>query len=270
MKKAVVPFIGRNFEIDQIENEFQNAENQVLVIHGPRGIGKTELARKLAEIFKTNDENCSTIWIDGESMDSIVYFFQELANFIGLNTDGKIPSEIFEEVFKSIENKKALFIFDDTPNNIYVVNSIQKFLPADSEIKILITSENDAWRENFKLLPLSAFSEENSIEFLTKNLHLTPENVTDAKKLASVLQHVPLALSKAAKYIKDQNYSLEDFLEDYKGRNDFQLMYLPVTQQNLLVFGDYNYLLHPSRNFSASNDKSKNESFSLLSSLHTS
>lgn len=216
MKKSADPFIGRKTELEEVKKLLET--DQLLVITGNKGVGKTELGRKFAEVSKESDDDISLMWIDAESVDSLTYSFQELANFIGINPNGKVPSEILEEVFDFFKNKKALFIFDGA-GKFYVLNNIKKFVPESSGIKILITSRESDWNRSFKAFQLEPFSLEESLEFLTKYLHLSKENEVDAKTLAETLQNLPLALSKAARYIQDrEGYTLADFLKDYSGK----------------------------------------------------
>lgn len=216
MLKPVDPFIGRKPELDELK--IAESGNKAIVITGKIGIGKTELARKYAKFFKDDDTKSSLIWIDSESVESVIFAFQDLATYIGIRIAEKVPSDIIKETFAYFADKRTLFIFDNARNDIYVLNNLQKFMPSTSNNYVVVTSRDKKWNTNkFKVLELSTFTQEESLEFLTKNLPPKHQNPKDLAKLANTLKNIPLALRKAVDYLNEEedSYTINDFIEDF-------------------------------------------------------
>jgi hypothetical protein len=73
----------------------------------------------------------------------------------------------------------------------------------DNEPYIIITSRNQNWGDNIKVISIDTFTEEEAIEFIKKELHVGDESQgKEINQLAQTLQCFPLALQQAVAYIK--------------------------------------------------------------------
>lgn len=77
-------FTGRNDVLNSIHSTFRQENTQdspnIVVLHGPGGIGKTQIAAKYAYLHREDFE--ATFWVDGTSKDSICRGFVSIATKI--------------------------------------------------------------------------------------------------------------------------------------------------------------------------------------------
>lgn len=219
MKKPVEPFIGRNLELNQLKTAITN--QKPIVITGSYGIGKSELARKFSYDY-SEEERGSIMWINAELYTTLVSSFEDLASLLKIKTEDKLPSQIIEDTFKYFFNHRALFVFDNASSDNYVLNNLlEKFvIGRPIAMNFIITSRDENWNRNkFNIITLTGFTEEESVEYIKKNIEITNESEKDIKELSLNLKRIPLALSKAAKYIKDQKqikeYTIKDFVDEF-------------------------------------------------------
>ncbi|XP_044726875.1 uncharacterized protein LOC123290678 [Chrysoperla carnea] len=236
VRDPVESFIGRAEQLDNLHRVLKGEEKtvmpQVISISGLGGVGKSELAKKYINKYSQHYDN-KVVWINAESYQTLVESFRRLAcdklriSTKNANGEEKKISSIIEDVYTFFSNGKSIFVFDNAEeykcqNEFH--HGIDKFLPSvPSNYNmpyVLITSRNQKWPKNIKVLPLNSFNEEEAMEFVKKSLNI--ENDTqekDIKELSKELQLFPLALQQAVAYIRVQDENFRNVGSEFKISN---------------------------------------------------
>lgn len=224
LESPVVPFIGR--EAEKSELQWAHLDKKIVLLTGPRGIGKSELAKKYAQEIKV-DNTSSTIWINSEGHLSFIDAMKDLATTVGINIENKNPTSIIQSVFEHFKNRKTLFIFDNAGDDNVLVNNLPVWIGSNPKfIRVIVTSRSENWDENkFKKIKINAFTPEESKEYIKSAISKEITIVTDDEscgKLAELLHNIPLALSGAVKDIikhnslsPDKVYTITDFIDSF-------------------------------------------------------
>ncbi|KAG4069969.1 hypothetical protein HA402_015193 [Bradysia odoriphaga] len=212
VEKPEINFTGRSRELSILEQMSIHDDAQICVVSGMGGVGKTQLVRKFIEECRTNYGN--VIWINSETKNNIKNAFKQLSedllNISTINANGKEKDakSIVEQVLNKVCQRKTLFIYD----NVDQINSVKFVLavaaPAGKNPHVLITSRLQKWRTGIKVILLSVWRLDESVEYIAKMLDDPHTDTEDDKQLlAKTLQHFPLALRQATAFIKTQRDS---------------------------------------------------------------
>lgn len=223
MESPVVPFVGRVAELSEIK--WSHIDKLMVVLTGPRGVGKSELARKYAQDFKL-DNVSSTLWINSESHLSVRDAFRDLAISVGISTENKDGTTIIKNVIEHFKSRKTLFIFDNSEEDNLIVNNLPAWVGKSKFINVIVTSRSENWDEKkFRIINVKPFTLAESTQFIkaaiAKEISL-PVSDEDTKKLSELLKYIPLGLSDAVKDIIKKNslnlgkhYTIVDFIESF-------------------------------------------------------
>jgi tetratricopeptide (TPR) repeat protein len=181
------------------------ALTQVQAITGLGGIGKTQLALEYARSHR--GEFDLGWWIRAERRQTLVKDFLNLATCLGLISDQAGDEDaVIAIVNKWLStNSRWLLIFDNAESQ----DDIANILPSDRRGQIIITSRNPVWGGMAETLPVSAFSFEDSIQFLLKRT--TSNDRKSAETISVILGGLPLALEQAAAYTEEVGGNLSDY-----------------------------------------------------------
>jgi tetratricopeptide (TPR) repeat protein len=212
-------FVGRHKYLNFIHEYFINPNNQVLAIVGAAGVGKTQIAKKYTDLYKS--EYDIIWWIDAGQ--DIPRQYKELAGELNRII---LPSQIInlynddnEFIVNSVKDRLRtinfswLLIFD----NVSIKEDIDKYIPEkhnnSSKGNILITSKNLIVRDNVQ--KIEKFSRDESIELMSA---LT--DIYDMKllgELCQLLNDYPLAIAQAGAYIRiNHTISIKQYVDLYK------------------------------------------------------
>ena len=246
VREPVDPFFGRESELKMLHKKMfrskkmntTNAFDQLTILSGLHGVGKTELARKYIRRYNL-DYDKNVIWINGCSVRDIKVSFIDLAvrlniiqreesdyliqPYFGQNshfinpavTEANVNSyDIVTEVYRYFSDSKSLFVFD----NIDSYKDIQKYLPLyftrdHYRPYILIISSSDEWK-TFESLELQPLSLNDSMTYLENELNL-PSKGHHFKELAVALEGNPLAMKLATTFINKAEGSSKTALRKY-------------------------------------------------------
>lgn len=215
------PFIGRVSEISELK--WGQLENKITILTGPRGVGKTELAKKYAQEMK-HDNTSNILWMDSRTHESLINSFKDLAVHVGNSLEGKSMTTILRETFDFFHNRKSIFLLDHASSDNIIIKNLEIFLGKANKVNVIVTSRDENWDESYKQLNLKPFTKDNSLEYirivLRKEINM---NVLDssAEKVSELLKYLPLALSKATQYIIQKNtmlvdgeYTIDSYIQD--------------------------------------------------------
>jgi hypothetical protein len=181
-----IEILGRSNELSVIDEWFLSPDQRVIVISGPKGIGKSALG---AEAVRKHMKNNYIMWLNfqkGSCWDNLIHAVVELTsinNYFKLDkyvkrTSNIIPAKAFELLTEEFADLKLLVVLDDIHKIEDGLNDLDfwllpllKSLPA---WKIFITS-----REG---IPVKLRSNEN-LEGKYKEVKLTGLDIETSRKL---------------------------------------------------------------------------------------
>lgn len=207
------------------ELQWSLLDKKIVIIHGPRGIGKTELARKYAQNMK-HDNTSSILWLDSTTHESLINSFKDLAVDVGKSLEGKSVTAVLRDTFDFFKNRQSIFVLDHASSDNIIIKNLNSLMGRSKRTQILVTSRDDDWDETYRTIKLDPFSKDNSLEYikvvLRKEINMSVLDAT-GERLAALLRNLPLALRKATGYIIHKNtigidaeYTVEDYIEDLK------------------------------------------------------
>lgn len=209
-------FVGRKSLLAAIGNSFKTAPFNIVVIAGPSGFGKSQIAKQFAHL---NYSQYDVVWwFKGNQ-----YIEPQFENFalaldaeLGLNLDGGLKSishgRLIMRVREALRKKnlKCLIIFDD----VQVYDDIKTYIPFthDNNVHTLITTKNGGFAT--ELIKIPAFSVEDSLAYLN---HFFPYEAIEPKvQLADHFAGCPASLALAIDYIKRHPaMTIDGYLRQY-------------------------------------------------------
>lgn len=224
-------FRGRKKSLDLLESRFgieqsinEPSLTKRIIIHGMRGVGKSQLAAQFAQRNLSSKKFQLVFWADGSDM---VTSYNEFATYLGLKSGrGKSIVEEVKSWLSRLEGLPWLLVVDDMES----ASSVARFLPeTQSGGHILFTtSKKDA--HDFELLnvrkddriEVPIMSRQAAVEFLldrTGTGSQTSEQQA-VEDLAEELGYLPLALEQAGAYILQKTAPFEEYLTTYRKCED--------------------------------------------------
>ena len=238
-----VNFHGRIKSLQAIHEKFQLVSQEkdddlmrrLVVLAGPHGIGKSELARKFVHDLKSSFTNAA--WIEAGSPKSIRMSFINLAKTLKLQfKEEEQGNSIAKRVFSSAGNlNSSVFIYNDAKmlKGARSDVSISEYLPPSGDILILtgLAGRAGEWKAaGAKLIHVTELSYLDSVEYFRSRFQLSSKALNGDEKLNSLIEKLsrrltgyPLELQMAAANINyscktDPSSKLQQKLMDLLGK----------------------------------------------------
>lgn len=209
--KPSLLFTGRTQELKEISSVLFQQKNNVFLILGVSGIGKTQLIKKYAESYSSRYD--LIWWFDANN--NMETQADQLLQEIYRRTNKPYYYPKGEALLKKLTQELAmlplnwLIIFD----NVEDFSLVKPYLSFKRKNIANFSQKNDTYTKHVIMTAkkmeqtypsriIHKFSREESLAFLSKILGEEKEEDLDA--LAEALEDFPLALSQAASYIKIQ------------------------------------------------------------------
>jgi tetratricopeptide (TPR) repeat protein len=239
-------FTGRAAELERLgDNLFSRQPPHVQVISGMGGIGKTELA---TEYIHRNIDTYEIIWwIRAEHEDRVRDALVKLGQRLDLRqaTTDSSRDRTVAAVLETLESgawSSWLLVFDNAANPL----DLQKYIPASRpEGHVLITARQPNWPSYTvaDIIEVSPFTDEESVSFLRRTVPSLSEGdgfaaaeddrrAGEARRLATTLGHLPIAVGHAAAYLAETGQSVEEYLTRFT-ENAHQLLSEQPTDADL-------------------------------------
>jgi tetratricopeptide (TPR) repeat protein len=204
-------FTGRGAVLDELRNQLVGGSSAVVLpqaLYGLGGVGKTQVALEYAHRFRADYD--LVWWISSEDRERINSAFEELARQLHIPVADNI-AEVVAAVRESLRLGEPygrwLLIFDNAGDP----EDLRGFFPGGSSGHILITSRNQAWSAVAAPLEVDVFSQEESLEHLSRRVPgLAPP---EAIRVAEALGNLPLAVEQAAAWLAETGIPAVTFLE---------------------------------------------------------
>ncbi len=219
VREAVANFIGREEQLEQIHEYFSKHGNIVQVIGGLGGIGKTQTVLQYIK-YHEEEYGYRVRWFSAESKMTLDSEFREFAQILKIDVDKKSEQEILKLVKVKLASQieKSLLIFD----NVEDYEIIKEYLPSGGvkQHHIIITARNSKDYEDGasilgikNIIKLEPFSPTEAVKYIKTTLPEAAES--EALKLATLFDNVPLGLSQSVAYIKNNDIDIATYLDEY-------------------------------------------------------
>jgi hypothetical protein len=175
-------------------------------LHGLGGVGKTQLATEYAHRFQSDYE--LIWWIPSDHVSSIRRSIVSLARRLELPESEDVDftvQTVLDELGVGRPSRNWLLVYDNAGNPV----DVRRYLPSGPG-QVLVTSRNRDWSNESTILEVDVFSEEESIEFLTRGWADISDE--DAHMLAEELGRLPLALDQAVAVHRVTGMPLDEYL----------------------------------------------------------
>ncbi|RPB28754.1 hypothetical protein L211DRAFT_818649 [Terfezia boudieri ATCC MYA-4762] len=245
-------FVGREYLIESLKQNVEEGKytQNTIVLYGTGGMGKTQLA--LEYIYQYYKDYSSVFWINAATdqttilgftqiMQRLIQYHAEVSedySHIGrlLGMAGKLNSngcfvitqaseaqyvvDAVKRWFALPENTNWLLVFDNLDDPDLV--DIEEYIPACNHGTVIITSRRRDLQQGRRGFEVQQMKPIEAIQLLLKACamakfdDLIPSEQTTSITIAEELGYLPLALDQAGAYIHMAQYSLGQYLEDYR------------------------------------------------------
>jgi tetratricopeptide (TPR) repeat protein len=206
-------FIGRDDALAAIEIALNRYEGRVAitVLHGLRGVGKTTLAAAFAE--RHRGDYAATWWIRAQTESTLRPDLVALGTrlgWVGADDKEELAVDATMERLRR-EGERILLIFD----NAVDAQAIKPYLPRGGRVRVLVTSNDDAWRAVAVPVEIRVWPKEIGGDYLIARTGREAEHAT-AENLAEALGGLPLAHEQAAAYCERLDISFADYRKRFE------------------------------------------------------
>jgi len=218
-------FKGRNGDLAQLEARLRQTGSAAIVqpqaVTGMGGIGKTRLALEYA--WRHAEDFTASLFVSANTPDDLATNFARLSEPLDLPEYrlGKQDDQNDAVLRWLQQNNRWLLILDnvDTPEAVGAVKEMMANLHGG---QILITSRiaGPKWGNTVRQLSLDVIPQQDAVEFLMESSEgkrpSRPDDVEQARALATMLGCLPLALTHAAAYLGERFQSLQEYRADFE------------------------------------------------------
>lgn len=219
-------FLGREDDLQRIHQHFFESNENLLLLSGQGGIGKTSTAAKYWEKHKHQYSHVAWIFVSQSLLDSLLTLALPLKLEFPAAQSNEDRVKLLLTELNNLD-RPCLLVLDNT-NNLEQLRNYYQLLRACGNFHLLLTSRITEF-EQIELQKLQALQPQTAYELFKH--HYPKCSVDEQQLLEKILQAVgynTLVIELLAKNLKRLNrlrnqYSLDDLLRDLQGQGVLDL-----------------------------------------------
>ncbi|KAK4444368.1 hypothetical protein QBC34DRAFT_185339 [Podospora aff. communis PSN243] len=222
-------FVGRSDILGQLRSRLSHEQSvtdgtsqQRVAIHGLGGIGKTQIALAYIYWLRRTHPQVSIFWVHASNAER----FREACAFIAQECrvpgydDPKVDVLSLVKTWLRSKDRGRWLMVIDNADDVQLFSrpgNLGQWIPECPHGAVLVTTRNKAaglrLTRGGLLIGVGKMDEGESTQLLREKLKAGDLDTADLSRLASRLEHLPLALAQAAAFIEETTISVEKYLE---------------------------------------------------------
>ncbi|KAL6837167.1 hypothetical protein V8C40DRAFT_229344 [Trichoderma camerunense] len=216
-------FVGRDGVVNPLIDKLFDQRKDRVALVGMGGVGKTQVALRIAYMMENKEPACSVLWLPAFSMAGFEQACADLVKKLNLqNTKGDDARELIQQHLSSERVGRWLLILDNADSEDVLrgsqgVQGIYAYLPRNPNGQILVTTR---WRKiavdfaKQNVIEITEMEHKDAKNLLQNSLgseHLIWEDHT-VDELLQLLTYLPLAIAQAAAYMDIFKVPVDEYL----------------------------------------------------------
>ncbi|KAM0541043.1 hypothetical protein ACHAPJ_013403 [Fusarium lateritium] len=215
-------FVGRQDILESLKQQLRPDNPQaVAALFGSSGMGKTQIALSYAYSACAEYPNLSVFWVYASSANQIRQSYSPIAHACQIpgHNDPNTDILVLVKQWLQVEHQKPWLMIVDDADDIGLFcddDKISKYLPVCKQGMLLVTTKSQELAimvtKGQHFFEVDRFTDEEARSLLTakcKGPLFQPSNMAS---LASLLEHVPIALVQAAAFIQENRMPFSLYL----------------------------------------------------------
>ncbi|KAG8162876.1 hypothetical protein KVR01_007354 [Diaporthe batatas] len=226
-------FTGRGSELDQLQRMLlANDQFTKVAVSGLGGVGKTQLVLELLYRLREKHKQCSAIWIQAKTMESLDQGYHEAARRFGLRDSQAKDTNIKEILRDFLSHENAghwVLVFDNaddvdmwtgdnTASDQTSSKRLLEYIPRSTTGRVIFTTRDrkvGVKLAHQNIVEVRNMAESTAAQMLRNSLirkELVDSQQAETKAILAWLTHLPLAIAQAAAYINETGIAISDYL----------------------------------------------------------
>jgi len=254
------PLIGRERELEQLNQLLRDPQCRLLTLVGPGGIGKTRLAIEAASQIQ-NEFSDGVYFIPLASVNSPRFIVPMIADATGFSFQGKGSIEPKSQLFNYLKGKQILLLVDNLEHLISdatVTDLFVELLKNTAQVKLFVTSREllnlqSEWVFEVDGLPIPEGAETTgtSVELFLQRarrayvgFNLTTSDFPAIVRICQLMDGMPLGIELAAGWVR--TLSCEEIAREIESSLEFlhtSVRDLPIRHRSMRAVFDHSWKL---------------------------
>ncbi|KAI8930569.1 hypothetical protein NX059_012179 [Plenodomus lindquistii] len=225
-------FVDRGTLLDQIRKQCAAPASRVALV-GLGGVGKSQLA--IEHCYRTAEQSPGTwvFWVHASNTARLEQSFRDIADQVKIRGRKDLHADVFKLVhdwLRDAKNGRWLLVLDNADDAAVLFltdggalqQHLSRYIPSSGYGSVLVTSRTKRAAtqvvEDSDIIPIEPMHDAAAHALLRKKLREVDVEDDSIAKLATTLDHMPLALVQAAAYIRERapRCSVRQYLEEYR------------------------------------------------------
>ncbi|KAF1957259.1 TPR-like protein, partial [Byssothecium circinans] len=230
-----VNFLGRFAILNLIDEKF--ATQSCIALSGLGGIGKSQIAIEYSYIFRERHPAAHVFWVYGAHSSRFEKSYQEVSRRLSIPgwDDYKVDNlQLVCDWLQEEPTGNWLFVVDNADDaamlygthgqNHGTSKTYAQYIPSNTKGSILITTRDRRVGERLpgrqRPIEVLHMSSTECVELLRSKIAEEHFDDGDAMHLVQELSHIPLAITQAAAFISENNFTVSEYLETLRSSDE--------------------------------------------------